>query len=104
ALLAHRLGARVVALSDASGGVARPGGLDIPALVAEYAGWRRPLKEYSGEGVTHLSQEEVLTAEADVLVPAALGEVLTPEIAGDVRARFIVEGANAPTLPGADEI
>jgi glutamate dehydrogenase (NAD(P)+) len=104
ALLAHEQGAKVVALSDASGGVGCPDGLDIPRLVADFAACRRPLKEYSGDGVSHLGQEEVLTAPADVLVPAALGEVLTAEVAGAVRAQYIVEGANAPTLPEADEI
>jgi glutamate dehydrogenase (NAD(P)+) len=104
ALLAHRLGGHVVALSDASGGIGCPAGLDVPRLVADFAVPRRPLKEYSGDGVVALSQEDVLTADADVLVPAALGEVLTAELASEVRAEFVVEGANAPTLPAADEI
>ena len=104
ARLAHARGVRVVALSDASGGIACPAGLDVDTLLSEFAATRRPLKEYSGEGVQALTQEEVLTGEVDVLVPAALGEVLTPTIAGDVRARVIVEAANAPTVPEADEI
>jgi glutamate dehydrogenase (NAD(P)+) len=102
--LAHERGARIVAVSDASGGVGRAEGLDVDCLLADFAATRRPLKEYSGEGVTPLSQEEILTTAADVLVPAALGEVLTADIAADVRARFIVEAANAPTLPAADEV
>ena len=51
-----------------------------------------------------LSQEELLTEDVDVLIPAALGGVLTEEVAKDLRARMIVEAANAPTLPEADEI
>lgn len=48
--------------------------------------------------------QEVLTWNAEVLIPAALGDVLTKDNAGEVRARYIVEGANAPTTPEADQI
>lgn len=104
ALFAHELGAKVVALSDASGGIACAEGLDIPMLVREFAKPRRLLAEYEAEGVTRISQEELLTREVDILIPAALGDVLTPEIAEEVRAGLVVEAANAPTPPEADEI
>jgi glutamate dehydrogenase (NAD(P)+) len=51
-----------------------------------------------------LTQEELLTADVDVLIPAALGDVLTEELAPHIRAKLIVEAANAPTQPGADAI
>ncbi len=104
ALLAHRAGAKIVALSDASCAIARPGGLDIPRLFSEFAATRRPLTDYDGDGVSRIAPDEVLTTAADVLVPAALGDVLTAEVAKDVRARVVVEAANAPTVPEADEI
>ena len=104
ALLAHRLGARIVAVSDASGGVTRRDGLDVPRLFAEFAVPRRALADYEGDGVAGLSQEELLTDDVDVLVPAALGEVLTEQVAKDLRARMVVEAANGPTVPEADAI
>ena len=104
ALLAHRLGARIVAVSDASGGVTRRDGLDVPRLFTEFAVPRRALADYEGDGVAGLSQEELLTDDVDVLVPAALGEVLTEQVAKDLRARMVVEAANGPTVPEADAI
>ena len=104
ALIAHQLGAKVVAISDAAGGLARPGGLDIPTLFADFARVRRPLSDYEGDGVAAVSHHDVLTAEADVLVPAALGGALTADVARELRAAVVVEGANAPTVPEAEEI
>jgi glutamate dehydrogenase (NAD(P)+) len=103
ALFAHQRGAKVVAVSDMSGGVANPAGLDIPKLVA-FTRSRRLLAEYQGEGVSHITNDALLTYEVDLLIPAALGGVLTRQVAGEVRAKIIVEAANAPTLPEADEI
>jgi glutamate dehydrogenase (NAD(P)+) len=104
ALLAHQQGARIIALSDASGALACANGLDIPRLFAEYATPRKPLADYQADGVTPLTQEELLTADVDILIPAALGEVLTDELAKDVRAGMVVEAANAPTTLTAEAI
>ena len=79
-------------------------GLDVPTLFTEFAVPRRALADYEADGVAGLSQEELLTEDVDVLVPAALGGVLTEEVAKDLRARMVVEAANAPTVPDADEI
>jgi glutamate dehydrogenase (NAD(P)+) len=103
ALFAHQRDAKVVAVSDMSGGVANPAGLDIPKLV-EFIRSRRLLAEYQGDDVSHITNDALLTYEVDLLIPAALGGVLTRQIAGEVRAKIIVEAANAPTLPEADEI
>jgi glutamate dehydrogenase (NAD(P)+) len=103
ALFAHERGAKVVAVSDASGGVASRDGLDIPALV-EFARSRRLLAEYQGDGVSRITNDALLTYEVDVLIPAALGGVLTRDVAREVRAKLIVEAANAPTFPEADEV
>lgn len=103
ALFAHEAGARIVALSDVSGAIAGPQGLDVPALMA-FALARRPLIEYQAEGVSQIVPEELLALEVDVLIPAALGGVFGRENASEVRASVIVEAANAPTDPEADEI
>jgi glutamate dehydrogenase (NAD(P)+) len=103
AILAHHLGAKIMAVSDASGGISSPQGLNIPSL-AEFARLRRPLSEYDGENISRISNEDILLMPADILVPAALGGVLTAEIARQVQAKAIIEAANAPTDPEADEI
>jgi glutamate dehydrogenase (NAD(P)+) len=103
ALFAHERGAKVIAVSDASGGIAHRDGLNIPALLA-FARNRRLLAEYQGDGVSRITNDALMTYEVDVLIPAALGGVLTREVAGEVRAKVIVEAANAPTLPEADEV
>jgi glutamate dehydrogenase (NAD(P)+) len=103
AQFAHQRGAKVVAVSDVSGGVANQDGLNIPELVA-FARNRRPLSEYQAEGLSRITNEALLTHDVDVLIPAALGGVLTNDVAREVRAKLIVEAANAPTFPEADEI
>jgi glutamate dehydrogenase (NAD(P)+) len=97
----HEAGARVLAVSDQQGGVWNPDGLDIPKLV-EHA--RRAKTLLGFPGVDAISNAELLVSDVDVLLPAALGGVLTKENARDIRARYVVEGANAPTTPEADEI
>jgi glutamate dehydrogenase (NAD(P)+) len=104
ALLAHELGAKVVAISDASAAMKCADGLDVQALFEQHGKTRRPLSEHSGDGADFVEPDEVLTAEVDVLIPAALGGALTAEIAGEVRAGVIVEAANSPTVREADEI
>ena len=98
--LAER-GARVVAASDARGGVHNPEGLDITALIAHVrsTGW---IGGFAGGAP--IANEALLLLDVDVLVPAALGGVLTEDNARDVRARIVLEAANGPTTPKADEI
>lgn len=94
-------GAKIVAVSDASGGVANKEGLDIAELLT-YVGQKNAVKGFNGG--SPISNAEVLAADVDILIPAALGNVLTAENAKDVRAKYIVEAANNPTEAGADEI
>jgi glutamate dehydrogenase (NAD(P)+) len=103
AIFAHQRGAKIVAVSDVSGAIANRNGLDIPALV-EFSRSRRPLSDYQSEGVSRINSEDLLAAEVEVLIPAALGGVLTHDLAREVRAKVIVEAANAPTFPEADEV
>jgi glutamate dehydrogenase (NAD(P)+) len=94
-------GAKIVAVGDHAGGVTRREGLDVEALAA----WTRTHRTVQGfAGGDPFPGPDVLTWEADVLIPAALGDVLTAENAERVRAGMIIEGANAPTTPDADEI
>jgi len=103
AILAYERGAKVVAVSDVSGGIAARDGLNIPALV-DFARSHRLFAEYQAEGVSRITNDALLTCEVDVLIPAALGGVLTRDVAREVRAKVIVEAANAPTIPEADEV
>ncbi|MCA9093520.1 MAG: glutamate dehydrogenase [Planctomycetaceae bacterium] len=97
----HEMGAQIIAVSDAFGGYENKEGLDIPAML-EYSAANGGLKGYVG--AERISNEELLTAGVDILIPAALGGVLTKELAGQVRAKIIVEAANNPTTADADEI
>ena len=97
-----RAGARIVAVSDSGGGVFHGDGLDLEAcLEAKGGGGSVTDADASHEEV---SNAELLVLDVDVLVPAALGDVLTSENAGEVEADLVVEGANAPTTPAADRI
>ena len=88
-------------VSDALGAVWNEEGLDIPALLAH----SRATGGVSGfDGGDALDGGAVLTSDVDLLIPAAIGGVLTAENAGDVRAKYVVEAANNPTRPEADEI
>ena len=94
-------GAKVVALADISGGYVNDEGIDVEAAIA-HVEKNGTLEGY--DGTTAIDGDAVLVYDCDILVPAALGGVLTKENAGDVRAKIIVEGANGPTTPDADEI
>jgi len=101
ARLMHEQGAKIVAVGDHLGGVSRAEGLDVAALV-QWVSEHRTVKGFPGGDA--FNSEDVLTWKADVLIPAALGDVLTKDNAHDVQAKFVVEAANAPTTPEADEI
>jgi glutamate dehydrogenase (NAD(P)+) len=103
ALFAHEAGARVVAVSDVDTALYHPDGLNIPALMS-LAQKRTPLAEYQAEGVRHLAADELLYLDVEVMIPAALGGVFGKQNAHEVRAKVIVEAANSPTDPAADEI
>jgi glutamate dehydrogenase (NAD(P)+) len=101
AQLLHAAGAKVVAISDASGGLYNGGGLKVDSLLA-YQKDRAPLS--TAPGGDPITNEDLLALPVDFLIPAALEGQLHGGNAADVRARFIVEGANGPTTPEADAI
>jgi len=102
ALAAEQLGARVVAISDISGGVYNGKGLDIQDAIA-YVDKNRTLEGFTGGG-DRITNEELISADCDVLMPCATGGVVTADNAADVKAKLIMEGANGPTTLAADEI
>jgi glutamate dehydrogenase (NAD(P)+) len=104
ARLLHEGGAAVIAVSDVSGGIAKPGGLDIPGVLNYLSSRDRFLKDYQAEGIKHISNEELLAMEADVLIPAALENQITKQNAAAIRVKMIVEGANGPSTVEADTI
>ncbi|MEA3278120.1 MAG: Glu/Leu/Phe/Val dehydrogenase dimerization domain-containing protein [Pseudomonadota bacterium] len=94
-------GAKIVAVEDHLGGVANPDGLPIDQLTA-WVVERRTVQGFPGGDA--FPNDELLTWDADVLIPAALEDVITADNADAIRARIIVEAANGPTTPEADEI
>ncbi len=93
---------RIVAVSDAAGGFHRAEGLDVLELLRHAQSHGGKLDGFTGGDA--LSNAELLALECDVLIPAALGGVLTQANAAAVRAPIIVEAANAPVEPEADAI
>eukprot|EP00878_Enallax_costatus_P000638 GHUV01000741.1.p1 GENE.GHUV01000741.1~~GHUV01000741.1.p1 ORF type:complete len:451 (+),score=119.24 GHUV01000741.1:190-1542(+) len=94
-------GGKVQAVSDASSAVYNEAGLDIKALRAHAAGGK-PLGEFTG-GQT-VPKEELLYLPCDVLIPAAIGEVIDETNAAKLQCKFVAEAANGPTTPEGDAI
>ncbi len=97
---AHALGAKIVAVSDRSGGVFNPKGLNITELI-QYAGENRFIQGYPKASA--ISNEELLTLEVDALLPCALDGVINEKNMKKIKSSLIVEGANGPTTPSAGE-
>jgi glutamate dehydrogenase (NAD(P)+) len=96
----HERGGRVVAIGDVAGAVWDPDGLDVPTL-AEWAREHGSLESFPGQ---HLSHEQLLETECDILVLAAREDQVTSANAHALRCRLIAEGANGPTSVEADAI
>ena len=96
-------GCRVVAVSDVGGAAYNRKGLDIARLLQLRADGAQTIAE-PGPDVEIISNDELLTLDVDVLVPAALSGVITEANADRIRAQLIVEGANGPTTPAGDAI
>jgi glutamate dehydrogenase (NAD(P)+) len=98
----HEKGATVIAVSDISGGVHASNGLDIPTLHA-YVREHGSLEGYV-DGVTRITNDELLESECDILVVAAREDQITGANAGNLRCRLVAEGANGPTTIEGDRI
>ena len=103
--LLAKQGVKICALSDVSGGIYCADGLDVSKVRAFIAAEKgRFLKDYTIDDVRHITNEELLEADVDLLIPAALENQITAENAGKIRAKYIVEAANGPTSVEADAI
>lgn len=101
ARLFAQTGARVVAVQDHGGTIYRDAGIDVPALLAHVAA------NGSVAGFPHaevVPNDAFWDVECDILIPAALEQQITASNAGRIKARMIIEGANGPTTPAADDI
>ncbi|HYN98596.1 MAG TPA: Glu/Leu/Phe/Val dehydrogenase dimerization domain-containing protein [Actinomycetota bacterium] len=101
ARVAHEKGYRVIAVSDSEGGVLNESGLDIPKLVAHHTDTGFVGGFVGGEAVTNA---ELLALPVEVLLPAAMGRAIHAGNVDTLRCRMVVEGANNPVTPAADEI
>ena len=105
AKLVHEEGMRVVAVSDVSGGIYAPAGLDIPAILAYLReNPKNLLKDFTAPNIQHISNAELLELDVTVLIPAALENQINADNAARIRAKYIVEAANGPTTLEADDI
>lgn len=99
ALYAHRLGAKVVAISDINVTIYNENGIDIEKLFVD------PVKPVANNGYgKEITKEEFFALEVDAILPCALENQITSANAGSIKAKVVCEGANGPTTPEADEI
>jgi glutamate dehydrogenase (NAD(P)+) len=103
ARIACQLGCKLVGASDVHGAIHSPAGIDAEALAVHVrAGGTLP--DYTGPGVEVISADELIALDCDVLVPAALGGTIHAGNVDSIRARLVIEGANSPTTPAADDV
>lgn len=101
AKLLHESDFKVLAISDVSGGYFCKDGINVHDAL-RYVYQNKSLRGFVG--VEPISNEQLLSLDVELLIPAAIGGVITKENAGDVRAKLIIEGANGPIDPDADEM
>ncbi|HEY2813551.1 MAG TPA: Glu/Leu/Phe/Val dehydrogenase dimerization domain-containing protein [Acidimicrobiales bacterium] len=103
AIEAAARGCRIIAVTDRFGGIHSEAGLNVDDIVAHVRSGGK-VSDSNATGYDSITNQELLTSDCDVLIPAALDEQLHQDNAGLVRARVVVEAANYPTTPGADKI
>jgi glutamate dehydrogenase (NADP+) len=97
-------GHQIVAVSDSSGAIARPDGLDVAALIKAKAAGHSVPSQAAAQDAEAIEPAAVLATDCDLLVPAALEDMITRDNAGRIRARVLLELANGPVTPDADAI
>ena len=102
AKIAEEHGAIVVGVSDAIGGIYNKNGLPLHDLFNRYAGMDGGIREY--KDAEQVSNSELLELECDLLIPAAISAQITKDNASKIKAKLLVEGANGPCTPEADQI
>ena len=101
ATLIEAEGSTVVAVSDSTGGIHNPDGLEIKKVIA----WKKEHGTVQGfPGATDVTNAEVLEVDCNIIIPAALENQITEANAGNIKAKLIAEAANGPTTPEADRI
>jgi glutamate dehydrogenase (NAD(P)+) len=101
ARLMHEAGYKIIGIADINGGVFNTNGLDVAALLA----YVKETKSVQGfPGSEPISNAEILEQDCEVLLPAATESVINSKNAARIKARILVEGANSPTTPPADDI
>ncbi|WP_323015477.1 Glu/Leu/Phe/Val dehydrogenase [Devosia sp.] len=95
---------KVVAVSDSTGAIHKPDGLDVDKLIAAKTAGRCIADLADALGARAISPDQLLAVEADLLVPAALEDMITRANAGSIRAKVVLELANGPVTPEADTI
>lgn len=103
ARLLYEKGCRIVAVSDVSGGIRKESGLNIPEII-DFVKQHKLLKDYNAEGVEHIDNRALLTTKCDILIPAALENQITADVAEDLNCRLVIEAANGPTTVEADAV
>ena len=98
----HETECKIMAISDVSGAYYNPAGLDIPAALRYVMEHKGSLAGFTGGEL--ITNDQLLEADADILIPAALGGVITKHNAAKIKAPIIIEAANAPTNVDADDI
>lgn len=101
ARLVGEQGAKIVAVSDVHGGIHCPNGIDVTALF-EHMKQEKTVLGFPGS--TPITNEELLCLNVDILIPAALGGAITRENADHIQAKLVIEAANSPVTPRADEM
>lgn len=98
-------GCTIVGVSDISGGYYNPEGLDVEEMMTYVkTSPTRSLEGYEAPGIERIGNDELLMLECDLLIPAAMEDQITSLNANDIRAKYVVEGANGPTSSTADKI
>ncbi len=103
AKLLYGKGYKVVAISDVNTAFYKEDGIDIDAAI-KYSSVHKTILGYEEEGIKAISNEELITIDADVLIPAAMENQITDKLAPNIKAKIIVEAANGPTTNEADKI
>ncbi len=99
----YNIGCKVIGISDSTGGIFSENGLNVKEII-ELKINQKPIKDYKKNSVKFLSNPEILTLKCDILIPAARENQITGENAENIDCKIILEGANGPTTPEADEI
>jgi glutamate dehydrogenase/leucine dehydrogenase len=102
AKIMQQLGAKMIGASDATGAITSAAGIDAEALTSHLYNEGGKLTEFPGAEV--ISPDDLLAIECDVLIPAALGGMIHEGNADRINCRMLIEGANSPTTPAADEV